>query len=63
MVRFLAYSILGLVAAIFLLTYGADRVSQPSNLSVFIGVIEILLAVIVLTLVARYAYIKLIINN
>ncbi|RYY37058.1 MAG: hypothetical protein EOP46_04110 [Sphingobacteriaceae bacterium] len=63
MVRFLAYTILGLVAAIFLLTYGVDRISQPSNFSVFIGLVEILLAIIVLALVARYTYIKLKINN
>ncbi|RVU02600.1 hypothetical protein EOD41_01270 [Mucilaginibacter limnophilus] len=63
MIRFLLYLILGLASSVFLLTYGADRLSQPSDLSVFIGVAEILLAIILVALIIRYIYLQLTLNK
>ncbi|RZA00638.1 MAG: hypothetical protein EOP47_13420 [Sphingobacteriaceae bacterium] len=57
------YIVAGLALGVLLLSYGADSVSQPSNTSVFIGVVEILLALITLVIIIRYIIKQLKLNN
>lgn len=57
------YIAAGLALGILLLSYGADSVSQPSNMSVFIGVVEILLAIVTLVIITRYIIKQLKLNT
>jgi hypothetical protein len=56
MIKLILYILTGLVAAIFLLTYAANNLSQPSNLLVFTGIVEGILALLLLGIIARYLF-------
>jgi len=44
----LVLNLISIIAAIILITYGVNNISQPSNLKVWIGVGEVVLGLIVL---------------
>ena len=54
-----ALQLISVIAAIILITFGVNNISEPSNLKVLIGVAEIMLAILVLYLSIKNLFKKL----
>lgn len=54
-----ALQLISVIAAIILITFGVNNISEPSNLKVWIGVAEIMLAILVLYLSIKNLFKKL----
>lgn len=54
-----ALQFISVIAAIILITFGVNNISEPSNLKVWIGVAEIMLAILVLYLSIKNLFKKL----
>ena len=54
-----ALQLISVIAAIILITFGVNNISEPSNLKVWIGVAEIMLAILVLYLSIKNIFKKL----
>lgn len=54
-----ALQFISVIAAIILITFGVNNISEPSNLKVWIGVAEIMLAILVIYLSIKNLFKKL----